>query len=166
MLEPSGLLPCRGGLLEALAAHVGRVLGDGAARALFGLMSTRSMLRRSLRARFHGPPDEGLVAYAHASAQVPGAHRAPLAAFSNGPRGEEAAMLYRSLTVPVLVVHDAHGSETVGLEAFLRGRANRFAVRVSPTRGMPQFERRLDTLTTLNRFWQSIPRAAWDQAMR
>jgi hypothetical protein len=52
------------------------------------------------------------------------------------------------------------------LEAFLRGRANRFAVRVSPTRGMPQFERRAETIAALDRFWQSLPRAACEQAMR
>jgi pimeloyl-ACP methyl ester carboxylesterase len=166
LLEPSGLLPARGALLESLAARVGRVLGDRAARALFGLMSTRTIVRRTLRARFHGSPDAGLVAYAHASAQVDGAHRAPLAAIRNGPRPAEAALLYRALTVPVLVVHDARGSDTLELEAFLRGRANRFAVRVSPTRGMPHFERKSDTVAALDRFWQSLPRAAWDQAMR
>jgi pimeloyl-ACP methyl ester carboxylesterase len=166
LLEPSGLLPTRGVVLESFAARVGSVLGDRAARALFGLMATRIIVRRNLRARFHGAPDAGLVAYAHASAQVDGAHRAPLAAIRNGPRTAEAAMLYRALTVPVLVVHDARGSDTLELEAFLRGRANRFAVRVSPTRGMPHFERKSDTVAALDRFWQSLPRAAWDQAMR
>jgi hypothetical protein len=166
MLEPSGLLPARGALLESAAARIGRVLGDGAARALFGLMATRAILRRNLGARFHGAPDAGLVAYAHASARVDGAHRAPLAAIINGPRPAEAAMLYRALTVPVLVVHDARGTETLELEAFLRGRANRFAVRVSPTCGMPHFERKSDTVAALDRFWHSLPRAAWDQAMR
>jgi pimeloyl-ACP methyl ester carboxylesterase len=166
MLDPYGLLPMRGALLEAMAAHLGRLLGDGAARTLFGLITRRALVRCSLAARFHGPPDEGLVGYAHASARVPGAHRAPLTTIANGPRGPEAALLYRSLTVPVLVVHDVRGGDAIELEAFLRGRANRFAVRVSPTRGMPHFERRGDTVAALERFWQSIPRAARDRAMR
>jgi pimeloyl-ACP methyl ester carboxylesterase len=166
MLEPSGLLPARGALLEMLAARVGKVLGDRAARTLFGMMAARAIVRRSLRARFHGAPDAGLVEYAHASARVDGAHRAPLAAITNGGRAAEAAVLYRALTVPVLVVHDARGADTQELEGFLRGRANRFAVRVSPTRGMPHFERKGDTVAALDRFWQSLPRAAWEQAMR
>jgi hypothetical protein len=58
------------------------------------------------------------------------------------------------------------GPTAIELEAFLRGRANRFAVRVSPTRGMPHFERRAETVAALDRFWQSLQRAAWDRAMR
>jgi hypothetical protein len=63
-------------------------------------------------------------------------------------------------------VHDARGAHAIELEAFLRGRANRFAMRVSPTRGMPQFERRFDTISALERFWHSLSGAAWDQATR
>jgi hypothetical protein len=75
-------------------------------------------------------------------------------------------MLRRALSVPVLVIHDVRRDGAVELEAFLRGRANRFAARVSPTRGMPQFERRAETVAVLDRFWQSLPRAACEQAMR
>jgi hypothetical protein len=31
---------------------------------------------------------------------------------------------------------------------------------------MPHFEHRAETAAALDRFWQSLPRAAWDQAMR
>jgi hypothetical protein len=166
MLEPAGLLPQGGLALDVLSARLARRFGGAAVRGLFGLLSTRFVMRRLVAGRFHGPPDGGLVAYAHATARAAGAHRAPMAVLAARPCAAENALLYRSLTVPVLVVHDAWGSTAVELEAFLRGRANRFAVRISPTRGMPHFERRAETVAALDRFWQSLQRAAWDRAMR
>jgi pimeloyl-ACP methyl ester carboxylesterase len=166
MVEPSGLLPAPRSLVEAVAGRVARLFGHASARGLFALLATRPMVGRSLKARFRGTPDPGLVAYSAASARVAGAYRAPLASRAHAPRPAEAATLYRSLAVPVLVVHDVSGPAAVVLEAFLRGRANRFAVRVSPTRGMPQFERRAETVAALDRFWQTLPRAACEQAMR
>jgi pimeloyl-ACP methyl ester carboxylesterase len=166
ILEPAGLLTPRDRGLQRLAARLALSLGDRAARALFSLMTTRPWIRHSLRERFRGMPDPELIAYAHASAKVPGAHHAPLAALALRRCQPETTQLYHSLTIPVLVVHDARGAHAIELEAFLRGRANRYAMRVSPTRGMPQFERRCDTVSALERFWQSLSGAAWDQAMR
>ena len=166
IIEPEGLLSPRDRGLQRLAARVALSLGDRAARGLFSLMATRPWIRHSLRERFRGVPDSGLLEYAHASAQVPGAHYAPLAALASRPCVPEVTQLYHSLTIPVLVVHDARGGHAIELEAFLRGRANRFAMRVSPTRGMPQFERRFDTVSALERFWHSLSGAAWDQATR
>ncbi len=166
MLEPCGLLAAHRAGLETLAARLSCALGERAARGLFAVISTRPMVRRALRSRFHGAVDEGLAAYAHASAQAPGAHRAPFAAMACALRPCDSAALFQSLTVPVLVVHDARGSDATLLEAFLRGRANRWAARIAPTRGMPHFEQRFETAQCLDRFWRALPRAAWDQAMR
>jgi pimeloyl-ACP methyl ester carboxylesterase len=166
ILEPAGLLASRDRGVQRLVARLALSLGDRAARGLFSLMVTRPSIRYSLRERFRGVPDAALLEYAHASAHVPGAHHAPLAAIASRPCHPETMHLYHSLTIPVLVVHDARGVHAIELEAFLRGRANRFAMRVSPTRGMPQFERRCETVSALERFWQSLSGAAWDQAMR
>jgi hypothetical protein len=166
LLEPAGLLASPRLHLDALTCRFAQRLGDAAVRGLHELLSTRFVLRRRLRERFHGPLDAGLFAYTCASARAPGAHRAPMAILAERPTPEENVMLYRTLSVPVLVVHDASGSNAVELEAFLRGRANRFAVRVSPTRGMPHYERRTETVAALDRFWQSLQRTAWDRAIR
>ena len=72
MLEPSWLLAERGVMLESIGARVEDWLGERAGRAFFTLSTTRSLVRRSLGARFHGAPDEGLVEYTHASARAPG----------------------------------------------------------------------------------------------
>ena len=166
LLEPSGLLLSGGPSFDVLTARLARRLGSAAVRCLFSVLSSRFALRRRLAGRFQGPPDAGLVAYARASARAPGGHLAPMALLAARPRTDQTAALYGSLTVPVLVVHDAWGSTAVELEAFLRGRSNRFAVRISPTCGMPHFERRADTVSALDRFWQSLQRTAWDRAIR
>ncbi|MGH7271918.1 MAG: alpha/beta fold hydrolase, partial [Polyangiaceae bacterium] len=164
VIEPPGLVPARsGGSLVSLAARLALAVGQEAARGLFALMATRPMVRRAMRRRFRGTPDSALVDYACATARLPGAHLAPMALLAQGqPSSAEMARLYSELTVPSLVLHDARGAHAVALEAFLRGRANRFAIRVASTRGMPQFERRADTTAALERFWQSLSGAAWD----
>jgi pimeloyl-ACP methyl ester carboxylesterase len=166
LVAPYGLFPGRGAALASLGARVARATGDLAARGLFRLMVARPVVARALRRRFYGKPDDALVAYSHASANAPGAHLAPLEVLATPFETWQIADLYRELTVPVLVIHDAGGSQALALEAFLRGRANRFASRISPTRGMPQFERPRETAAALERFWQPLAGAAWDQAMR
>ncbi len=167
MLEPPWLFAERGAILESIGARVEDWLGQRAGRAFFALSTTRPLVRFSLGARFHGPPDEGLVNYTHASARVAGADGARLAAMAHRAIASgEMACLYRALTVPVLVVHDGRGSRSAGLEAFLHGRHNRFALRVSPTRGMPHFERPWETTAALERFWLTLPHAAFERAMR
>jgi hypothetical protein len=160
------LLSAGDGGVESLAARFALSCGQRAARGLFALMTTRPWIKHTLAARFFGDPDPSLLAYAQQSARVEGAHHAPLAALALHRATAETSRLFQSLTVPALVVHDARGPHAIELEAFLRGRSNRFAMRVSPTRGMPQFERRGDTVSALERFWQSLSGAAWDQAMR
>lgn len=166
MLQPSCLVAERGALLESLGEWLENWLGERAARPFFALSSTRPLVRHSLRARFRGPADEGLVAYTQANAQAPDVRRARLAAIAQRSSAGEASCLYRALTVPVLVVHDARGSRGAELEAFLHSRHDRFALRMSSARGMPHFERPLETTAALERFWQSLPRAAFERAMR
>jgi pimeloyl-ACP methyl ester carboxylesterase len=166
MIEPFGLVRPWGAAFEALAARLSTVVTNALGPRIFAVATTRAVVARSVRARFHGPADAGLVAYAQASARVPGAHRARIALARSGSRSADAAMLYRALTVPTLVVHDTCGREALELEAFLRGRANRFAVRVSQTRGLPHFERQAETVAAMDRFWQCLLHAAWDQAAR
>jgi pimeloyl-ACP methyl ester carboxylesterase len=166
LVEPSGLVQPRGVALERLAARVAGALGAGAGAPFYALVTSPRLVRGSIAARFFGRPDEGLVAYAQRTARVGGAHHAPMGATRTIPREEETAACYRALTVPVLVVHDARGDAAPELEGFLRGRANRFAIRVSPTRGLPHFERRAETIAALERFWSAVPFAAWDRAVR
>jgi pimeloyl-ACP methyl ester carboxylesterase len=166
LIEPWGLVPPRGAALEGVAVRLAGALGPGAEAGLYALVTTPRLVRGAIAARFCGRPDDGLVAYAQRTARVPGAHHAPMHAGCAVSRDEAAAAWYRPLTIPALVVHDARGDDTWTLETFLRGRANPVAVRVSPTRGLPHFERRSETVAALERFWGAVPFAAWGQAAR
>jgi pimeloyl-ACP methyl ester carboxylesterase len=164
MLEPSGLLAHRRAF-DSVAAFVTRLVGEKMARPLCALLSARLVVRRVLRGRFHSTPDEGLVGYACASTRQRRGKPPPFEALA-APSRVETEAIYHALTIPVLVVHDTRGPRIVGLEAFLRGSANRFAARVSPTRGMPHFERRAETVAAIDRFWLALPHAMRDRATR
>jgi pimeloyl-ACP methyl ester carboxylesterase len=166
LIEPSGLMPVRGAALESMAARLAGAIGEAAERRLYAIATWGPFVRRAVAARFTGAPDESLVAYCQRSARAPGAHHAPMQVARNGATPTQAALLYREVTVPVLVVHDGPEDCASNLDAFLRGRPNRYAVRISPTRGMPHYERRSETAAALDQFWQSVPLAAWDRAMR
>jgi pimeloyl-ACP methyl ester carboxylesterase len=166
MIEPFGLVRPWGAAIEALAARLSALVTQALASKIYAIAASRAVVSRSVRARFHGPADAGLVAYSQATARAAGARRAGVALARTGSTSADAALLYQAVTVPTLVVHDACGREALELEAFLRGRANRFAVRVSQTRGLPHFEHPRETVAAMDRFWQCVPYAAWDQAAR
>ena len=83
ILEPAGVLSPRDRGLQRLVARLA-LCRSGTARR--GVSSTSWPRVRgsehSLRERFRGVPDATLLDYAHASAQVNGAHHAPLAALA------------------------------------------------------------------------------------
>jgi pimeloyl-ACP methyl ester carboxylesterase len=166
LIEPSGLLPARGSACESITARLAAVMGSRADRRLYAMATWGPLVRRAISARFVGPPDESLVAYSQRTARIAGAHHAPMEVARAAHAAAQTALLYRDVTIPVLVVHDRRDDAGSELEAFLRGRPNRVAVRISPTRGMPHFERRSETAALLDHFWQSVPVAAWDRAMR
>lgn len=114
-----------------------------------GLLVPRRAALDSLCARMCRPLGER-------AAHALGLRISPWAAIADWPDSVETASLYCSLTLPVLVVHDTPVGRSGTLSAFLQGRANRYAVRVSPTRGMPHFGRRADTIAALDRFWQAL----------
>lgn len=157
LVEPWGLVPPAGAAFEAVATRLAGALGPAARARIYALATSPRLVRAAIGARFVGPPDEGLVAHAQRTVRVPGAHRAPMAAACTAPCDDALDAGYRALALPALVVHDAAGDDASPLEEFLRGRADRFAVRVSPTRGMPHFEHRPETVAALDRFWSVVP---------
>jgi pimeloyl-ACP methyl ester carboxylesterase len=160
LVAPAGLVAGSRDAAQAALRRIARVVGIARAQRVFSMMTMRAMVRRALRRRFHGEPDAGLVAYAYATAHRPGAHHAPLALLDDGASVERDAV-YRHLEQPVLVVYDNTPRARFGeLGAFLRGSPNRHAVRISPTRGLPHFERRAETMAAMDHFWSSLPRAA------
>ena len=168
LLEPAGLLSSGDGSFESLAARFAISCGQRAARGLFALMSTRPWIKHTLAARFFGEPDPALLEYAQQSAQVPGAHHAPLAALAAAAachRRDDAASSIRSpfrrsssttrgARTPSSSRHSCAVARTA-LRCACRPRAECLSSSVAA-----------DTVSALERFWQSLSGAAWDQAMR
>jgi pimeloyl-ACP methyl ester carboxylesterase len=118
----------------------------------FDLLTTRASIRWFLDKSFHGSPDEGLVAYAHASAHQPNARFAP-AAFVSGAlfTPDAATRLYANVQSPLLVLYDTDPYSTfTRLPELLERGTDVAAVRVPDTAGLPHFEQLGEVLDALD----------------
>lgn len=125
------------------------------AQAVYDLLVTRGSLRYFLARSFTREPDAGLLEYAYATTHQPGARYAPLY-FVSGQMFTPNAIdrLYTRVTQPALVIYDRDGYTTFdALPQLLEERSNWRATRVTPTRGLPHFERLGDTARALTTFW-------------
>ena len=131
-------------------------------QAFYDLLASPPSIRYFLRQSFAGPPDPGLVAYDDATSHQPGARHAPLYFISGrlfSPDIRET--VYERLRLPVLVLHDEDGFVRFDeLPALARRRANWRVVRIAPTRGLPHFERPVETARALVHFWQETDAGA------
>lgn len=124
-------------------------------QSVYDLLATRASIRWFLKQSFHGPVDEALVDYAYLTCHQPGARHAPLH-FVSGllftPSIREGA--YERLQMPVMVLHDEDSYVRFDmLPTTLERCPNWRAVRISPTRGLPHFERMADVARALDTFW-------------
>jgi len=131
-------------------------------QAFYDLLTSRASIRAFLTLCFAGHPDAGLVDYDYATAHRPGARFAPLRFVSGElftPDVREA--IYGRLTQPVLVLYDVDPFVRFdALDDFVRRHENWRAMRVAGTKGLPQFERPLETARALDAFWQRAPAPA------
>lgn len=124
----------------------------------YDLLATPPSIRYFLNKSFYGAVDSGLAGYSYLSAHQPGARFAPLH-FVSGQLFTPQIMKHTYARLPhqVLVVYDE--DPYTGFEALpdlLLTHPNWSAVRVTPTRGLPQFEQ-LATLTrVLDNFWETV----------
>jgi pimeloyl-ACP methyl ester carboxylesterase len=125
------------------------------ARPLFDLIATRVSIRYFLQLAFTGEIPEDLIDFDYAAAHQPGAENAPLSFISGRlfTRGI-ANTFYAMLTMPVLVVYDQDSfSGFAELPDLLCQRQNWRAVRIAPTRGLPQFEQADALVEAMDTFW-------------
>lgn len=130
------------------------VLNDG----LFALLTTRTSIKYFYRQAFaEGIPPE-LVDYAHATTHQPGAKYAPLYFLSGQLFTQQAgATLYGRLTQPVLAIYDKDPNiDFHELPDFLSRHPTWRAERVTPTNGMPQWEKPAATGEAIDRFWATL----------
>lgn len=126
------------------------------ARPLFDLITTRRSLVFFLEKSFVGPIAPGMVEYGYVTAHQPHAEHVPLQfisglLFTRGARH----IVYENVTVPALVVYDEDFYSNFDLlPELVAAKANWQAVRLQPTRGLPQFEKLPELLAILDAFWR------------
>ncbi len=124
-------------------------------QALYDLLVTRASLRYFLARSFTREPDAGLLEYAYATTHQPGARYAPLY-FVSGLLFTPNTIdrLYSRVTQPALVIYDRDAyTRFDALPQLLDERPNWRATRITPTCGLPHFERLSDTARALSAFW-------------
>ena len=165
LISPSGLGKGKGGRSSQQAGSVG--LSDGLhsllafplwGQGLYDLIATRRSIAYFLRQSFVSAPPTSLIDYAFATSHQPGARYAPLyflsgGLFTTGVRQD----VYAALSTPALVLYDQ--------DAFVRfdalpdlqaANAAIQAVRITPTLGLPHWEKPDETTRAIDGFWQSL----------
>lgn len=127
-------------------------------QAFYDMLASRPSIRYFLRKSFVGEPDRGLVAYAYTTAHQPGARFAPLAFVSGRlftPDIRES--VYEQLPMPTLALYDEDAFVRFDTLPDVLARNPRWqAIRLVPSKGLPQFERLDETTRALDAFWQEI----------
>jgi pimeloyl-ACP methyl ester carboxylesterase len=125
-------------------------------RLAFEAVASRPSIRYFLGKSFVGPVDPGLRSYAYDTSHQAGAEHAPLAFLSGRLATEGIDKIYAKLERPVLVLYDRDGYTSFDLLPEMVGRYIMWeSRRISPTKGMPQFERLDDTASALEEFWNT-----------
>ena len=127
-------------------------------RPLFDLIVTRASLRFFLQKSFVGPLPPGISNYAFNTSHQPGAEYAPLA-FISGRLFTPAVRdsVYARVAAPTLVLYDRDGYTSFeNLPIFLETNPAWRAVKLSPTFGLPHFEKLRETVQELVVFWKEI----------
>ncbi len=128
-------------------------------QAFYDALVSRASLRSFLQRSFEGEIDTGLLEYAWATGHQPGARFAPLYFLSGQLFTPDAlSLLYGRVTQPALVLYDRDGYTSFdALPTLLADRTNWQAERITPTLGLPQFERLGDTARVVQAFWARTP---------
>ncbi|MBK1646337.1 alpha/beta hydrolase [Thiocapsa imhoffii] len=127
------------------------VVNDG----LFRLLTSRPSIRFFYNQAFHGSIPPEMIDYAYATSHQPGAKYAPLYFLSGQLFTQNAReVLYAQLTQPVLVLYDRDPNiDFHELPDFLGHHPNWRAERITPTRGLLQWEQPAQTAAAIDRFW-------------
>ncbi len=130
-------------------------------QAFYDLIATPQSIRFFLKQSFEGAVDAGLENYGYLTSHQPGARFAPLYFVSGklfSPDIREA--VYAKLSLPVLVLYDRDAFVRFDtLPDFIDAHDQWRAVRIAPTKGLPQFEKLADVTRALDEFWAKAEEA-------
>ncbi len=125
---------------------------------LYDLIVTRRSIRYFLQRSFVGPVPDDLAGYSYATSHQPGARHAPLHFVSGGLFTPDVrTKVYAHLKVPVLVLYDRDAFVSFDYLPELLDQNRHFqAMRVTPTLGIPHWEKLAETTQAIDGFWQGI----------
>ena len=128
-------------------------------QGLFNLLTSRPSIRYFLGQAFVGQTPPEMVDYAYATAHQPGARYAPLYFLSGQLFTPNAAeTLYAQLKLPALALYDRDPNITFDLlPDLIAHHANWRAERITPTSGIPHWEKTAETVAAMERFWADLP---------
>ena len=169
LISPSGMMQ-RG---DTNTSQVASTLGlDGVAypllsfrlwaRPFYDLLTTSRSIAWFLQRSFVGPIPDGMVNYCVSTSHQPGAEHAPLY-FVSGKLFTPNALdrIYRQVKTPTLVIYDRDPYVRFDRLPELLASNNAWqATRISPSMGLPHWEKTEVTIEALENFWASVPVAA------
>jgi pimeloyl-ACP methyl ester carboxylesterase len=165
MISPSGFNELDSGRASQRAGEKGSSAGLHAllslslwGRPLYDLIATRRSIEFFLKQSFVGQVPADLIDYAYATSHQPGAEIVPLYFISGALFTRDAvAELYEKIAAPCLVLYDQDAFVRFDrLPGLLARRPNWQAKRISPSLGLPHFEKLPETIQALDGFWQSL----------
>lgn len=123
-------------------------------RGLFRALTSKPSIRFFLGKAFHESVPTEMVDYAWHTAHQPGAEFGPFAFLSMSLFTPDAlSELYQRVQQPLLVLYDEDPNIDFDQLPTLLARDNVSAVRIAPTLGLPQWERRSETFQALETFF-------------
>ena len=127
-------------------------------QALFDLIASRRSIRYFLQKSFIGAISPGFVDFAYATAHQPDAHHAPLTFISGLLFTPQVRIrVYEKMTVPTLAIYDRDAyTNFENLPHLLAQNSYWQAERLSPSAGLPHFERLEETTAVIDKFWANI----------
>lgn len=157
LISPTGLGHPEGGSQQAQQDGRGQELYqrlDKWRGPLYGLLRSPLSLHYFLGKSFVGPVDKGLLDYAQRTTSQPGAVNAPLYFISGQLFTADAYnTLYAPLKIPVLVLYDKDPYSNFDRLSDWQKQGNVKAVRIAPSKGLPQFEKTNEVGAALDEFW-------------
>lgn len=133
----------------------------GLSQGLYDLLTQPKSIRYFLKRSWVGEVPQELIDYAWATARQPGARHAPYYFLAGQLFTRDAAgVIYDKVKQPVLVIHDRDANVSFDLlPSFAAAHRNWRVNHVTPTLGMPQWERPADTIAAMDAFWAEQPGA-------
>ena len=126
--------------------------------SFFDVLTTKASIRYFLRKTWGSTDiDEGLADYDYLTAHQPGAHYAPYAFVSGYLFSKDIQTIYRSLKLPVWMVHGIRGDFTDYSKARLFEQRPNWTIQSFPTGALPHFEILDQVVQSYDEFSDRLP---------